>query len=125
MCPLTRTARRVIESNEKVSSSKVAADVLGVTRLNLFGMGLTLVGLQVNCSIILSPKGILIGGKIVIFDAMYDKVSGRRASVTDDMSVGAQAQRPIGKRRGFYVQHNEIFDLAELDAACRALLGAL
>lgn len=42
-----RVARRVIEASEKVSKSKLAADVLGVTRLNLFGLGLTLIGLQV------------------------------------------------------------------------------
>ena len=39
-----RLARRVIEASEKISKSKTAADVLGATRLNLIGLGLTLVG---------------------------------------------------------------------------------
>jgi len=41
-----RLARRVIESGEKVSKSKLAADILGATRINLFGLGLTIFGLQ-------------------------------------------------------------------------------
>lgn len=38
----------MIEASEKISGSKVAADVLGATRLNLIGLGLTLVGLQAS-----------------------------------------------------------------------------
>lgn len=36
----------MIEGGEKVSKSKLAADILGATRINLFGLGLTIFGLQ-------------------------------------------------------------------------------
>jgi hypothetical protein len=42
----TRLARSVIEGGQKISKSKLASDILGATRINLFGLGLTIFGLQ-------------------------------------------------------------------------------
>ena len=46
--PCHRIARRVIVDGEKHSKSKVAAGLLGSTRLNLAGMGATIIGLQAS-----------------------------------------------------------------------------
>lgn len=44
-----RVARRVIIENEKVKVSNVVGTALANTRLNLIGLFITLVGLQVGC----------------------------------------------------------------------------
>ena len=43
-----RVARRVIVDNEKVKTSNVVGTILVSTRLNIIGLGATLIGLQVG-----------------------------------------------------------------------------
>lgn len=51
-----RLTRRVLLDGEQVSKSKAAAGVLGSTRLNMIGLGSTLVGLQVGSPSCASKK---------------------------------------------------------------------